>query len=634
MLTNPTNPITCAILKTLHQFKKNKLISALDYYFAVYFYQASRDTLLALMAAAISYETNQGHTCLPILDFIEDSKPSTKTFFQLSEKAHQQLLKYIVIPQNQWIDHLTSLHAIGNGNTITPFVLYQKHLYLHRFFKYETQIVHWVQKQHGKNLDTQILNPIIHRLFPRSDSAQTDWQKIAAIVATLNSFTIISGGPGTGKTTTVTRLMALLIEYAKTTNQAHEMALAAPTGKAASRLTHAIQLASQALACSEQIKALIPHKVTTLHHLLGAHPNQSTYRYHKNNPLPLDTLIIDEASMIDLTLMSHLISALKPQTQLILLGDPHQLTSVEAGSILHDLCFFSNHTYSPQFSEQLKALNDDLIHYEAIAPFNSELNNHFALLRKSYRFKSHSGIGQLAALICQGDTHPLMTLFEKNKFDIRLYPSSSLYTDQFETLVIQGYQPYLKAIENREEPKKIHELFQAYQVLCAIHETRFGIQQINQYIISILHQHQLIHTPTEEWFIGRPIMITQNYPTLSLYNGDLGIVIPDEQGKKRVVFIDSEGNPRFILPSRLPEHETAFSITIHKSQGSEFDQITIILPSFFNPIMTRELIYTAVTRAKIKLHLFSDESIIKKTIEHKTRRYTYLTQRLQSETDQ
>ncbi|MBE8232135.1 MAG: exodeoxyribonuclease V subunit alpha, partial [Endozoicomonadaceae bacterium] len=456
-----------------------------------------------------------------------------------------------------------------------------------------------------------------------------DWQKIAATLAAFNSFAVISGGPGTGKTTTIIRLMALMIEYAlKSNRKTFDIALAAPTGKAASRLTEAIQTAYHQLPCDEKVKDMIPKKVMTLHHLLGANPEKSTYRYHQNNLLPVDTLIIDEASMIDMTLMSHLILALDSKTQLILLGDHHQLASVEAGNLLGDLCCFAKQIYSKEHTDRLVTLTgEQTLRQEKIA-FGSKLNNHFAMLTKSYRFDHGSAIGQLAQLICNGSHEKLTNLLQQKKTNVAFYDQKTVQTDTLDQLIISGYRPYLEAIQQQADPETIHTLFQQYQVLCAIHDSPFGVQQLNQYIMTVLHKNKLIADIHSNWFIGKPIMITQNYPPLSLYNGDLGITMLDHQGHIRIAFINAQRQIRFILPTRLPEYDIAFAITIHKSQGSEFNQVTIILPDQLNLVMTRELLYTAVTRAKSQLHILGCQSILKDMIKRKTNRYSGLVQRL------
>ncbi|UPQ87411.1 exodeoxyribonuclease V subunit alpha [Vibrio sinaloensis] len=470
-------------------------------------------------------------------------------------------------------------------------------------------------------------------------AACVNWQKVAAAVALTKRFAVISGGPGTGKTTTVTKLLAALIEQAQSQHSSPSIKLVAPTGKAAARLTESIGKAVEALPVSPELKARIPTEASTLHRLLGAIPNSAEFRHHRDNPLHLDILVVDEASMIDLPMMYKLVDALPKHARLILLGDKDQLASVEAGAVLGDICSFSSLGYSQAHASQLARLTG----YDTLASSQqgpATIADSLCMLKKSYRFDARSGIGQLAQAVNSGSGAKVDTVWQRDFADIAKFPiDSQHYNQMIQTMVAEyrGYLQRLAQVQQRdgisetlaEQAKSALDLFAKCRLLCAIREGDFGVAGLNQRIERGLAARKLIQTQDELWYHGRPVMVTRNDHSLGLYNGDIGLCVYDPvQDKLKVFFELPDGSVKAVLPSRVPEHETAYAMTIHKSQGSEFDHTLMILPAEFTPLLTRELIYTGITRAKHKLTLFVDERLLKRGIKVRTERASGLIARL------
>ncbi|PMH41159.1 exodeoxyribonuclease V subunit alpha [Vibrio sp. 10N.286.49.B3] len=478
-------------------------------------------------------------------------------------------------------------------------------------------------------------------------SACLNWQKVAAAVALTRRFAVISGGPGTGKTTTVTKLLSALVEQAQDSGETPTIKLVAPTGKAAARLTESIGGAIDELALSPEVKALIPTESSTLHRLLGAIPQRAEFRHHSGNRLHVDILVVDEASMVDLPMMFKLVDALPDHARLILLGDKDQLASVEAGAVLGDICSFNQFGFSHEQASQLATMTqfDHLMQLGALSSSREVMMmaDSLCVLQKSYRFDARSGIGQLAKAINSGNTNVVERVLAQPFSDIeRLDVSSDSYNRILHTLVEQ-YGYYLKRIKTdglsaatgesetqEEKVKAVLSAFSQCRLLCGIREGDFGVAGLNMRVERALTAKGFISAINDElWYSGRPVMVTQNDHALGLYNGDIGICMRDpESDKLKVYFELPDGSVKAVLPSRVPEHETAYAMTIHKSQGSEFNFTIMVLPPEFSPILSRELIYTGITRAKKTLMLLCDLGVLKRGVKVKTQRESGLIERL------
>ena len=527
----------------------------------------------------------------------------------------------------QWQAALNNSGLVGSGQGNTPLVLEGNRLYLRRYWQYQ-QILDKAIQQRLQPVRADLpeaLQAQLQSLFASKSPENPDWQKIACLLALRARFAIITGGPGTGKTTTLTKLLALLLKLANDeSNNTRKLVilLAAPTGKAAARVSESISKALEKLAVPDDLKQCIPKKASTLHRLLGSRHDSRHYVHHRNNPLVADIVIVDEASMIDLEMMASLLDALPESAQLILLGDKDQLASVEAGSVMGDLCHGAeNEAYNEQTRDWIRPYIDEALNEPATV--GSEINQQTVMLRYSHRFGEHSGIGQLAKAVNQGDAEQAQAILK----DTARYQDLSriLLThpadNHLKQLVLanagvgdngkpnarQGYGYYLDVIQRKRPTESTHynhwakqvlDAFDTFQVLCALRRGAWGVEGLNQRMEQWLFPKQ----KPALWYEGRPVMITRNDYNLGLMNGDVGITLKDSTGKLRVAFPseDSRDDVKiiWISPMRLPDVESAYAITVHKSQGSEFNHLALILPETRSPVLTRELIYTAITRAK------------------------------------
>ncbi|EEB1956664.1 exodeoxyribonuclease V subunit alpha [Salmonella enterica] len=583
-----------------------KLLRPIDAQFALTV-AGNDDPAVTLAAALLSHDAGEGHVCLPL------------SRLMLTEEAHPLLVAWIseTATPIDWKKRLLASAAVSCGDSPAPLILCGDRLYLNRMWCNERTVARFFNEvNQAIDVDEAQLSRILDALFPTTD--EVNWQKVAAAVALTRRISVISGGPGTGKTTTVAKLLAALIQMAD--GERCRIRLAAPTGKAAARLTESLGAALRQLPLTDAQKKRIPEDASTLHRLLGAQPGSQRLRHHAGNPLHLDVLVVDEASMIDLPMMSRLIDALPPHGRVIFLGDRDQLASVEAGAVLGDICAYVNAGFTAERARQLSRLTGCAIPAGAGTQAAS-LRDSLCLLQKSYRFGSDSGIGKLAAAINCGDRSAIQAVFQQDFSDIekRTLQSSDDYAGMLDE-ALAGYGRYLRLLHEKATPEAILQAFNEYQLLCALREGPFGVGGLNDRIEQAMVQQRKIHRhPHSRWYEGRPVMIARNDSALGLFNGDIGIALDRGQGL-RVWFAMPDGAIKSVQPSRLPEHDTTWAMTVHKSQGSEFDHAALILPSQRSPVVTRELVYTAVTRARRRLSLYADERILAGAIVTRTER--------------
>jgi exodeoxyribonuclease V alpha subunit len=559
-----------------------------------------------LAAALVSHFNRQGHICLD-LKKIEGK--------QIFTEGDGRILS--CPPLASWLEHLRNNSVIGVPGEFKPLILDENSkLYLYRYWEYQDRLARMINDRVLNNettVDLNIVSKSLDQYFPPLSNNEADWQRIAAFIALKKRFCVISGGPGTGKTTTIAKIMAFLQELHQ--SNPLRIALASPTGKAAARLQEAIKITKASLNCSTQIKQLIPEKTATIHRLLSTIPDSPYFRYNAKNLLPIDVMIVDEASMVDLALMSKLVQALPPSCRLILVGDRDQLASVEAGAVLGDICDTGNqHGYSRQLLEQIETIAGNQINQSDDKQRENGLQDCIIELKKSYRFGSDSGISAVTQAVNRGDGEQTMQLLQRGCYsDVEWIPlpPANRFASAMRDKIIAGFKDYLEA----DNPIDTFQQFDRFRILCALREGPYGMKTMNAMAANILKDEGLIH-PQQLWYHGRPIMITSNDYQLNLFNGDVGIALKDVDSNNdmRVFFIDTDNAIKKFHPLRLPAHETVFAMTVHKSQGSEFDHVLLLLSHRDSPVLTRELIYTGLTRARKKVEIWGAEQIFKNAV--------------------
>jgi exodeoxyribonuclease V alpha subunit len=602
-------------------FRKKSLLSEIDIHFAQFIssFSPDGDPDIFLAAALVSHATGTGDICLNLNAVAGNLFNGTMGFKEPIECPVLDI----------WLEKLTTSPAIGRPGQIRPLVLDEKNrLYLYRYWDYENTLSKWIKKRVQRplaELDFNGLMNTLERLFPGTDAPEMNWQKIAAAVASLKHFCVITGGPGTGKTFTVTKVLAGLLEQLP--GQRLQIYLTAPTGKAAARLKESVEQAKGYLNCDDSIKAAIPSEVFTIHRLLKPITGSPYFRHDRENPLMADIVVVDEASMVDLALMVKLLEAVPENARVILIGDKDQLASVEAGSVLGDICDREViHGFSAPFMNRIKDLTGDA--GEGVvqtADAQSGLQDAIVVLPKSYRFAAGSRIEDLSRAVNRADTEVVFEMLADE--DDKSITWKPLKADQrlVETLsrqIVSGYQSYLKATDPVEALNRL----QRFRILCALNIGPLGVQAINRLAEKVLNQNNLINPdPMKEnpWYSGRPVLITRNHYPLGLFNGDIGVTLPDSKsGHHQLAVFFPGGNEgvRQYRPYQLPEHETVYAMTVHKSQGSEFDEVLLLLPDRDFSILSRELIYTALTRAREKVTIWGSRSIISRAIDRRIAR--------------
>ncbi|MFL9814100.1 exodeoxyribonuclease V subunit alpha [Stutzerimonas sp. VN223-3] len=519
-------------------------------------------------------------------------------------------------PLAGWREQLKLSPLVGGPDEYVPLTLVGDRLYLARYQAYEQQLAEQLllRAADAPEVDEQQLSESLARLFAFNQQSP-DWQRLAAAQAVRRRLAVISGGPGTGKTTTVVRLLAALLEQPGGERLA--IGLAAPTGKAAARMAEAIRNAKTNLPISDELKDALPDEARTLHRLLGSRGDSPRVRHDAANPLPLDVLVVDEASMVDLALMAKLVTALPPKARLILLGDKDQLAAVEAGAVFAELC--EGRGFDAQAAMDLQRITDQPVPVETP---RSRLGDAVVLLTHSHRFAGDSGIGELARRINGGDAKGTVALLQENRADLA-WDAAPNPTSLIERLE-QGYSPYLQAAR-QADPAGAFVAFNGFRALTAQREGAFGVTGINE-ALETRFKRRLGVPPRERWYPGRAVMVRQNDYALGLFNGDIGLCLKTEHGLR--VFFEGDDGYRGFAPARLPSHDSAFAMTVHKSQGSEFAEVLLALPEQASPLLTRSLFYTGITRAKQKVEIWALPARLAEAVTTRAERAAGLADRL------
>lgn len=592
----------------------------LDREFAAFLLRLSGQpsSVLALAAATVSRATRAGHVCL-------DLQSTRLSDFNDGSETDPGL---VASSGAEWIKELQSSPVVGQPTDAKPLILDSRgRLYLQRYWQYENIVTEGILSRsdigksgppaaNNKSPSSRITE-ILDRYFPAQAEAAPDRQRQAVEVALTQRFCVISGGPGTGKTHTIAILLAALLEC--NSEAPLRIALSAPTGKAAARLQESVSRLRDRLPCPTEVRNALAPEAATLHRLLGAIPGRAQFRHDANHPLPFDVVIVDEASMVDLALMARLFLACRSSTRIILVGDMDQLASVEPGAVLGDICQAYRERPDPDPSKN------------PLPTASTSRRSPIVTLTKAHRFAGETGLGELSREVNQGNGRRFIELLNAPGSTCGTLRSTAPRDECLDELT-QHVARHLQALGRATNViEALHHLAE-FRILCALRTGPWGVEALNRAIELRLRQADHISTDTP-FYPGRPILILKNDYNLRLYNGDVGLLWPDPKDPGsglQAWFLDADGNARPFRTARLPEHETVFAMSVHKSQGSEFQRIALILPDQDSPLLTREMIYTGITRARREVELWAAESVVLTAIARQTQRSSGLTDRLRA----
>lgn len=565
---------------------------------------------LPLLAALTSWTSGRGHTCLPLTavpELLADGHVDA------SALPHPAALR----------TQLLASPAIGQPGAIRPLILDgDNNLYLYRLFRAE-EVVAQALRQRTATMDTPVRPEalsILSQLFPESTATGSiDWQRTAAVLAMFRRFLVIAGGAGTGKTHTAARILALLTALAPAPLR---IALAAPTGKAALRLQESIRAAKATLP--DPLAAQIPDQAQTLHRLLGYQHLRPDFFHNSTNPLHLDLLMLDEASMIDVPLMAATLSALPPTCRVILLGDQDQLASVEAGNLFGDLCGDGVIRWSAQLRQFLQPFLGAVGPPDGTGGPDEPMADSLIRLQVSRRFHRESGISALAKAVQRGEADALEAALQRPFPDLRIEaPSGSITASWLQERIL----PFILPLFTADSPRTALQELGTRRILCALREGPAGVEGINRMADNLCRQHG--HIPHgERLYRGMPVLILRNAYNLGLFNGDTGVLWPDDSGLLLAWFPFADGQLKSFSLGRLPAWQPSYALTVHKSQGSEFDQVLLLLPEEDKPILSRELLYTGITRARSGLTLCCQPNLLHLASQRRVVRFSGLGSKL------
>ena len=593
----------------LQNFANKKIITLVDFYFSQFI--SKKNPIIMLISACISFESKNGHIFLPIEYFEKNC------FFSISNKQFiNKILKCLNTKKINWSLELSEHISCGNGSIITPLVFYKDKIYLYKIWKAEKKILERLyEKNQFDTIDIQQCLNILNNLFSKK---KHDLQKIAVALTLINNIIFITGGPGTGKTTIILKIIIALIKQAK---QKIKIQLSAPTGKATENLIEILNDKwFNRYLLKEEKKQFFFNPIMTIHQLLGISKKSEKIFFNKNNLLMIDILIVDEASMIDVLMMSNILSALSKKTKIIFIGDHNQLKPVKSSSILKYICSYAEDGYSLKTQSILQEITQNsIINYKINKRNTSYISDKICVLKKSYRFEKKTGIYILSNAVYNKKTKIFEKLFKNSIENVFFYEiNSEIQYKKMINIIINNNKIFWRKIYEKKNIKEIIKTFKNHQILCIVKNGFFGVNFINKILEEEMYKRNIFnkrfYINNKLWYVGKPIIITENNQCLGIFNGEIGITNLSQKNTLQVSFLKKDNFIENIPIEILKNYKTSWSITVHKAQGSEFNNISLILPNKNLKILKKDILYTGITRTRKQLNIFSTKEIFVKTV--------------------
>ncbi len=609
----------------MYKCLKKKKISLIDMYFAKIFeFNDFESDIIMLFSMLVSLTSRLGNTCLPLFKLLYEN---------IFPKYILNFLEYFF---KRYISIENCIEILFKFNVLskyyycksTPLIFYNNCIYLYKLWMYEEYVVNFLNLNFFKKKNIYIDKILLFKLFNKFNL--DIYQKISVMNVILNKISFISGGPGTGKTTLISKLILILYKIFHY-KYSDCIKIISFTGKSASNITFSLKKNYYLLNINSSIKKKIPTKATTIHKFLGFNYNKNIVSNNNDN---VSILIIDESSMIDISLAFYLFSSLKYIKKIIFLGDSNQIGSIESSSFFNEICNFCINDFKIK-SKILKKIFLNVLNFSNKYDIYISYLNKISFLKKNYRFKKNIFLYKFLNFIKLGYiNHIDKFLYENNFKNNFLFYDSEKYNFSFLlNFCIENYMKYINFINFKFNLNKIWNIFNKFQIISVIKKTFYGINFLNKYINNYFLKNNLvknilyISNSNCYHYMGEPIIITKNNNDLKLFNGDIGFFIFIDN-KLKLLFLNYLKNNRFVYYLNLNNWNNTWAITVHKSQGSEFKHILLILPNYFSSLLNRELIYTALTRAKKKITIYANKNIFLSSINKKKNVFTNISNKL------
>ncbi|WP_343155081.1 exodeoxyribonuclease V subunit alpha [Buchnera aphidicola (Kurisakia onigurumii)] len=594
------------IKKLLQDAAKNKIINLFDFYFSTILFD-QYEVEIIFIAACISYYYNIGNIYLPI-SVIEKKKVF------LHQKKYNNIIKKIwkcVDKVKDWNKYLNNHKLFKKKSILFPIIIVDNNIYLKKVWEQKEYIKkYFLKKKKDFKINLNKTKKILDIMFKTKIDK---YQKISIVLSLIKKITFIIGGPGTGKTTTVLKILLAIIRIKNHKNI--KIKLCAPTGKASFKLIESINNSIKKTNVSKKEKKILPKSSNTIHSFILKYKKKK----YLNKKIDFDVLIIDESSMIDINIMYELIKLIPINSRIIFLGDYNQLPSVQSGSILKDICKNFDNTYDIFTAKKINFLIQEKVCVTQKKYLN--IKNNICILKKNYRFSRKSNIHNFSTWIIEKNMILIKNILKNKMNEIHYFNFKNI--DKYFLLLrkmSKNFNTYWISVIKNNKIMEIFENFNKFRILCVINEGIFGVKFINEYLDKLMfnkyHKKLFFNKNNKKEFVGKVIQITKNNKILNIFNGEIGIFLLDKKNKIKIFFLSQENKFKKINPQIIHDYQSAWCTTVHKSQGSEFDNIFLIFPNKYIHSLNNQLIYTAITRAKKNIYILSKKKIIYKSIQN------------------